>query len=105
MRSRRQLAVGAGALAVVAALVFGRLRGRRSAAAPPAVPDPRAEELRRKLQQSRELLAEREEFESAETPVDQAEPGVESVEERRRRVHVRGRAAADEMRAADDTAE
>ena len=102
MRSSRRLAVVAGGLAALAALVFARRRGRPTAAAPPAAVDTRAEELRRKLEQSRALLAEREEFESAETPVDRAEPGGESVEERRRRVHGRARAAADEMRAADD---
>jgi hypothetical protein len=59
--------------------------------------DPRAEELRRKLDESRPLVDEREEFESAETPIDEAEadPG---VEDRRRAVYERGRAAAEEMR-------
>ncbi len=61
--------------------------------------DPRAEELRQKLDESRPLVDEdeREEFESAETPIDQAEadPG---VEDRRDAVHERGRVAAEEMR-------
>jgi hypothetical protein len=59
--------------------------------------DPRAEELRRKLDESRTIVEEREEFESAETPVDQA-PEPAEVEDRRKAVHERGRAAAEEMR-------
>ena len=50
-------------------------------------------------------MGEREEFESAETTVDRAEPAGESVEERRRRVHEEGRAAVDEMRAAGETSD
>lgn len=62
--------------------------------------DPRAEELRRKLDESRTIVEEREEFEAAETPVDEVtEPEAEAeVEDRRKAVHERGRAAADEMR-------
>ena len=58
--------------------------------------DPRAEELRRKLDESRGLEAEREEVESAEVPVDEAEPA--DVGDRRSAVHEQGRAAAEEMR-------
>jgi hypothetical protein len=68
---------------------------------PPPVPeprdDPRAEELRRKLAEARTMVEEREEFESAETPVDRAEPAPE-VDERRRRVHDEGRRTAERMR-------
>ena len=60
-------------------------------------PDPRADELRRKLAESRAIVEEREEFEAAEAPVDEAEPATE-VDERRRRVHERGRSAASKMR-------
>jgi hypothetical protein len=62
-------------------------------------PDP-ASDLRRKLDESRAAVGEREEFESAEVPVDQAEPGVDA---RRREVHDRAKSAVDEMR--DPTAE
>ena len=92
---RTRLAWIGGAAAGVAALLVGRRRLRRPAGAPPA-PDP-ADELRRKLDESRALAAERDEFEAGETPVDQAEPAGESVEDRRRRVHEDARAAADEM--------
>jgi hypothetical protein len=80
-----------GALGVAGAAVVRALR-RRPAPAPP-VSDPRADELRQKLDESRAVVDEREEFESAETPVDEAE-----VDDRRRSVHERGRAAAEQMR-------
>jgi hypothetical protein len=70
---------------------------RRRSPAPAAEPDPRADELRRKLAEARDIAGEREEFESAETTVDQAEAG-DDLAERRREVHERGRAAAEEMR-------
>jgi hypothetical protein len=79
-----------GAIGVAAAAAYRSLR--RKPEAPPAA-DPRAEELRRKLDESRAVVDEREEFESAETPVDEAE-----VDDRRRAVHERGRAAAEKMR-------
>jgi hypothetical protein len=52
-----------------------------------------AEELRRKLDESRGLVGEQEDFSSAETPVD--------LDARRRQVHDSGRAALDEMRRGD----
>jgi len=66
---------------------------RRRRPAPAAPADPRAEELRARLAESKAVVDEREEFEAAETPVDEADP-----EERRRRVHERGREAVEEMR-------
>jgi hypothetical protein len=85
-------------LAWLAALLgfaaFAR-RFRRRREETPAV-DP-AEELRRKLDESRSIVSEREEFEEAETPVDQAQPPA-GVDEHRRMVHEQGRAAVDEMR-------
>lgn len=75
------------------------LRGRRapSQELPPA-PDPRAEELRDKLAEAREVVAEREEDEQAETPVDEATVPGEDLAERRRKVHAHGHAVAGEMR-------
>jgi hypothetical protein len=61
---------------------------RRRPGPPPEVSDPRADELRRKLEESRTLVEE-DEFASGETPVD--------ADERRRDVHERGRSAIDEM--------
>jgi len=55
--------------------------------------DPRAEALRAKLAEGKEIVEEREEFEAGETPVDEAD-----LDERRRRVHEAARAAVEEMR-------
>jgi hypothetical protein len=60
-------------------------------------PEARAEELRRKLAESRPLVAEREEFEGGETPVDAAEAPREP-DERRREVHEEGRSTVERMR-------
>ena len=81
-------------------LLYRRLRPRHSPfETPPAARDPRAEELRRKLDESRSIVAERERFESAETPVDRASRGGD-LEDRRREIHERGNAAIDQMRGA-----
>jgi hypothetical protein len=93
---RARIAWLAGAVTVAGAAAYKRLRRSEPAPAEAPAEDPRAEELRRKLDESRTIVEEREEFESAETPVDAAEP-VE-VADRRKAVHERGRAAADEMR-------
>ena len=100
MQNRAGIIVGG--VAAAAAIAYGLVRRRPAVAAPeePAGADPRAETLREKLAASRELAAEREVFEEAETPVDEAvaADSDEDVAERRRAVHERGRAAADEMR-------
>jgi hypothetical protein len=88
---RRPLAWLLGAFAL-----FGFLRRHRDP--PAAAADPRAEELRRKLDESRSLLDEREEFEAAEVTVDRAEPAPEDPESRRRAVHGAGRETLERMR-------
>ncbi len=75
--------------------LFGFLRRRREA---PSGLDPRADELRRKLAESRSILEERDEFEAAEVTVDLAEPAPEDPESRRRAVHDAGRATVERMR-------
>jgi hypothetical protein len=87
-----------GGAAVVAGAVAARLR-RRARSLPPPEPtvDPRAEDLRRKLAESRELVGEQAEFEAAETPIDTVEP-VEDVDAERRDLHAQARATIDEMR-------
>jgi hypothetical protein len=60
--------------------------------------DPRAEELRRKLDESRSIVEEREEFEGGELTVDLAEPAPEDPESRRRAVHDSARATVEQMR-------
>ena len=65
--------------------LFGFFRRRQQTA--PAAADPRADELRRKLAESRSIVEERDEFEGAELTVDLAEPAPEDPETRRRAVH------------------
>ncbi len=77
--------------------LFGFLRRRREPAAVLGS-DPRAEELRRKLAESRAIVEERDEFEGAELTVDLAEPAPEDPESRRRTVHEAGRATVERMR-------
>jgi hypothetical protein len=94
---RRLLAWLAGGFAVWRLVARGRLR---PAALPPApAPDTRAEELRAKLAEAREIVDEREADEEREVTVDRAEPAPGlAPESRRREVHENARAAVDEMR-------
>jgi hypothetical protein len=107
----QKAALALGALAgAAAAVLFGRKRPRVPArAAPPA--DPRADELRRKLDEAREADVDESEFNvagmGAETIIPE-EPGREpppanEFEAMRRRVHEEGRAAAEEMRRRAET--
>jgi hypothetical protein len=82
------------ALIGVIALVRAWLKHRGTRAAAGEI-DPRADELRRRLDESRAVAQQQEadDFTSGETPVD--------AEERRRDVHARGRSAIDEMRGDD----
>ncbi|HET7573386.1 MAG TPA: hypothetical protein VFJ77_12040 [Gaiellaceae bacterium] len=84
---RRLTAWLAGAAGGLAAYRFLRRRPAAPAGEPPAQPDPRAEELRAKLEETRKPEPEAEAEETAP----------ESPEERRRRVHEQGRSALDEM--------
>ena len=87
-----------GGLALGGAALARLFRPRPPAAPLETGPDPRAAELRRKLSESRAIVSERDEFESGETPIDEAEATAPDVEDRRRRVHEEGRAAARRMR-------
>jgi hypothetical protein len=82
--------------AVVAGATAYRFLVRREPA--PAVPDPHAEALKSKLAESRVVAEDRDEFEAAETPVDQAESMPPELGDRRASVHERGRQMADQMR-------
>ena len=82
--------------AVVAGGVAYRFLVRREPV--PAAPDPHAEALKSKLAESRVVVDDREEFEAAETPVDQAESVPPELGDRRASVHERGRQVADQMR-------
>jgi hypothetical protein len=79
--------------------LLGFLRRRRDGLEPVVeILDPRAEELRRKLAESRPLVEERDEFEAAELTVDLAEPAPEDPDSRRRSVHDSARATVEQMR-------
>ncbi len=79
--------------------LLGFLRRRRGSPTPPADElDPRADELRRKLAESRAIVDEREEFEAAEPTVDRTEHAPEAPERRRQAVHEAGQSLAERMR-------
>jgi hypothetical protein len=97
----RRITVLAGAAAAVGAVAARVFRRRRHGE---AGSDPRAGELRERLAESRAIGDEREEFEAAETPVDEVKPVADvdeprrDIDERRREIHERAREAADDMR-------
>jgi hypothetical protein len=95
---RRALALLAGGAALGAGLARALRRKPTPTTELPPAPDPRADELREKLAEAREVVTERDEAEAAETPVDEAEAPGEELEERRRKVHAHGHAVAGEMR-------
>ena len=93
---RARLAFLAGGVAVAGGTVY---RFFRRAPAPGAATDARADELREKLAESRAVVEDREEYDSAETSVDEADEAVPpDLGDRRRAVHGRGRHVAEEMR-------
>jgi hypothetical protein len=87
-----------------ATAALGALAARFLRRSKPEGPDPRAGELRERLDESRSVVTARDEFEAAETPVDEVEPVGEvgeqprDVDDRRREIHDRARTAAEEMR-------
>jgi len=94
-------------LAGAAGAAVAAWRRLRPGGEPAPADDPRAEELRRRLDESRAVAQEQhEEAASPETPVD-AVDAVEdaSVEGRRSAVHERARAAAEEMRGSGSNGE
>ena len=90
---KRTLVGLGGAVGGVALLRFLR---RRGGAPPQPAPHP-ADALRQKLDESRAVAADREEFEAGETPVAEADP-----EARRRALHAEARARLDAMSAGDE---
>jgi hypothetical protein len=87
---------------VAVAALWRALRRRPPGWIEPEPADPRAEELRRRLEESRPVLDEREEFEAAETTVDAVETVPQDPDARRRSVHAEGRSAVDRMRGSTD---
>jgi hypothetical protein len=93
VKARTAWVAGAAGAAVAAWRRF-----RQPSPAPEPAEDPRAEELRQKLEESRTVAEEQhEEVASPETPVDEVVDADASVEDRRAAVHERARSAADEM--------
>jgi hypothetical protein len=80
------------------ARLLGSLQRREPTETADRASDSRAEELRRKLAESRELVGERDEFEAAEPTVEQTEHAPDDPERRRREVHDAGRTVAQQMR-------
>jgi hypothetical protein len=110
MNQKAALALGALAGAA-AAVIFGRKRARvLDKVAPPA--DPRADELRRELDEARQADVDEGDFTVAgmgaetiiaEEPSRREPPPANEFEAMRRRVHEEGRAAAEEMRRRAET--
>jgi hypothetical protein len=108
----QKAALALAALAGAATAVLFRRRRPRvlSRAAPPA--DPRADELRRKLDEARQADVDESEFNVAgmgaetiiaEEPSGREPPPGNEFEAMRKRVHEEGRAAAEEMRRRAET--
>ena len=93
----RRLAFLTGGIAVGLAALWRAIRRRPPGWVEPDAADPRADELRARLNESRSVVDDREEFEGAETTVDAVE-AVPEPEERRRAVHTEGRSVVDRMR-------
>jgi hypothetical protein len=94
----RRLAFLTGGVAVGVAAAYRAVRRKPR---PVEQADPRAEELRARLDESRAVVDDREEFEGAETTVD-AVDAVPEPEERRSAVHAEGRAAVEKMRGSSE---
>jgi acetyl-CoA carboxylase carboxyltransferase component len=95
MRSRfAWLLAGFGIAAAVRSRLLRRTSAPTARLEPPPEPDPRADELRQRIAEAREVVDERATFEEAETTIDE----VPDPESRRRDVHDRGRAALERMR-------
>ncbi|HZE28686.1 MAG TPA: hypothetical protein VE055_01205 [Gaiellaceae bacterium] len=92
MKSRTAWLAGAAGAAIA---VYRRLRPA-PAPAPAPPDDPRAEELRRKLEESRTVAEDQ--YEEASSPGETEADAEADVESRRAAVHDRARAATDEMR-------
>ena len=97
----RRLALLTGGIALALAALWRTIRRRPPGWVEIEPLDPRADELRRRLDESRAVVDEREEFESAETTVDAVEAVPEDPDDRRRAVHAEGRSVVDRMKGGD----
>jgi hypothetical protein len=97
-----RLALIVGGAVVAGAAAYRVLTRRRP---PPVVPEPHVEALKTRLAEARIVVDDREEFEAAETPIDQAETVPSELGDRRRSVHERGRQVAEQMRRGEPKAD
>ena len=95
-----------GGIAVGTAALWRTIRRRPPGWVEMEPVDPRAEELRRKIDESQAVVEDREEFEAAETPVDAVDDAPAEVPddpaERRKAVHAEGRSVVDRMQHTTD---
>jgi hypothetical protein len=99
----RRLAFLTGGLAVSLAALWRMIRRRPPGWVELEPVDPRAEELRQRLEESRPVVEERDEFEAAETTVDTVEAVPEDPEARRQAVHAEGRSTVERMQSPPDS--
>jgi len=99
----RRLAFVAGGIAVALAASWRTIRRRPPGWVDLEPIDPRAEELRRRLEESRPVVEDREEFEAAETTVDVVETVPDDPAARRKAVHAEGRSIVERMREDGET--
>jgi hypothetical protein len=98
----RRLAFLTGGFAVAVAALWRTIRRRPPGWVDLEPIDPRAEELRRRLEESRPVVEDRDEFEAGETTVDAVEAGPEDHEARRKAVHAEGRSTVERMQSPTD---
>jgi hypothetical protein len=99
---KRRIALLAGGVAVGAAALWRSIRRRPPGWVEIEPVDPRADALRQRLDESRVVAEDREEFESAETTVDAAEALPSDPAERRQAIHAEGRSVVDRMQAPNE---
>ena len=98
----RRLAFLTGGIAVAVAALWRIVRRRPAGWVDLEPIDPRAEELRRRLEESRPVVEDRDEFEAGETTVDAVEAAPEDPEARRKAVHAEGRSTVERMQSPTD---
>jgi hypothetical protein len=95
-----------GGIAVGSAALWRTIRRRPPGWVEMEPVDPRAEVLRRKIDESQGVVEDREEFEAAETPVDTVDHAPVEVPddpaERRKAVHAEGRSVVERMQRPTD---
>jgi len=103
VKRKAALLLGAAAGAVAAFVIRRRRQvGLEIEPAMAPEPDPRAEELRRRLAEARAAATDQDELGGREPVTPDEAPPADEFEAMRRRVHAEARAAADAMRRSGD---